>query len=198
MPKIVDHEQRRQELAHAVWRVIRREGVDSASVRKVAQEAGWSPGSLRHYFASHSELLSFAMQLVVDRITDRLARLEIADDARAAVEQVLFELLPLDGDRAAENEVWLAFTGRALIDPELRTRHHDVDDALRQACATALEQLADADRLDPGLDRALEADRLHALCDGLALQSAMRPNRPAPSRIVAVVVRHLDSLDRTK
>jgi AcrR family transcriptional regulator len=120
MPKIVDHEQRRRELGHAVWRVIRRDGVDHASVRTVAEEAGWSPGALRHYFATQSELLAFAMRLVVERIEARIAALDRATDPRQAVEQVLHELLPLDDERRAENEVWLAFTARALTDPELR------------------------------------------------------------------------------
>ena len=80
MPKVVDHEQRRRELAHAVWRVIRRQGVDQASVRTVALEAGWSPGALRHYFATQSELLAFAMRLVVERIEGRIAAIDQATD----------------------------------------------------------------------------------------------------------------------
>jgi len=192
---VVDHEQRREDLGHAVWRVIRRDGVDAASVRTVAAEAGWSPGSLRHYFASQSELLAFAVQLVVDRIEDRIAALEPPDDPREAVEQVLFELLPLDDDRRAENEVWLAFAGRALIDPGLRTRHEEIDDALREACTSAIGRLAGAGRIRSGLDEALEGERLHALVDGLALHTALRPEHLSPPRIVAVVVRHLDSLD---
>jgi AcrR family transcriptional regulator len=96
MPKVVDHEQRRRELAQAVWRVIRRHGVERASVRVVAEEAGWSPGALRHYFATQSELLAFAMGLVVERIEGRIAALDHASDPRAAVEQVLHQLLPLD------------------------------------------------------------------------------------------------------
>ena len=68
MPKLVDHEERRRELGDAVWRVIRSRGVDGASIRTVAHEAGWSPGALRHYFSTQSELLTFAMQMVVERI----------------------------------------------------------------------------------------------------------------------------------
>lgn len=195
MPKTVDHEQRREDLADAVWRVIRRDGVDGASVRRVAREAGWSPGSLRHYFASQSKLLDFAAQLVVDRIEARIAALDCLDDPREAVEQVLFELLPLDDERRAENEVWLAFAGRALIDPGLRTRHDEIDDALRRTCTSAIGRLAGAGRIRPRLDEALEAERLHALLDGLALHTAMRPEQMSPRRIAAVVLRHLDSLD---
>jgi AcrR family transcriptional regulator len=195
MPKVVDHEQRRRELGHAVWRVIRRDGVDHASVRTVAKEAGWSAGALRHYFASQSELLAFAMRLVVERIEGRLAALERAADPREAVEQVLHELLPLDDERRAENEVWLAFTARALIDPELRAQHSEVHDALHQACASALETLAAAGRLNVNAATALQAERLHALTDGLAVHTALRPDLMSPEQIIAVVRLHLDALD---
>jgi AcrR family transcriptional regulator len=195
MPKVVDHEQRRRELAHAVWRVIRRDGIDRASVRTVADEAGWSPGALRHYFATQSELLAFAMRLVVERIEARIAALDRPTEPREAVERVLHELLPLDAERRAENEVWLAFTTRALIDPELRAQHHEIHDALHRACASALETLAAARRAEPSPVTALEVERLHALTDGLAVHTALRPDLMSPELIVAVVRRHLDALD---
>ncbi|HEV7806069.1 MAG TPA: TetR family transcriptional regulator C-terminal domain-containing protein [Solirubrobacteraceae bacterium] len=195
MPKVVDHEQRRRELGEAVWRVIRRDGVDGASVRRVAQEGGCSAGSLRHYFATQTELLAFAMQLVVDRIERRLAALALPDDPRHAVELVLYELLPLDDDARAENEVWVAFAGRALTDPELRARHLQIDDALRGVCDSVLARLAAGGRVRAGIDMAVEAERLHAVLDGLALHTAMRPSMLPRDRIVAVLTRHLDTLD---
>lgn len=194
MPKVVDHEQRRRELAEAVWRVIRRTGVDGASVRTVAHEAGWSAGALRHYFRTQSALLDFAIELAADRIRDRLAALEFADDPRRAVEQLLSELLPLDDERQAENEVWLAFTARALIDAQLQVRQVEIDDELRAACVRAVGMLG----LPAGRERALEAERLHALLDGLALHGATRPDRLPPRRIVAVLRRHLDELEARK
>jgi AcrR family transcriptional regulator len=187
VPKIVDHELRRRELGQAVWRVIRRDGIEHASVRTIADEAGWSPGALRHYFATQSELLSFAMRLVVERIERRIAALDYAKDPRAAVEQLLHELLPLDGERRAENEVWLAFTARALTDPGLRAQHDEVHDALHRACAGVLETLG----ADAG---ALQVERLHALTDGLAMHTALRPELMPPEQIVAVVRLHLDAL----
>jgi AcrR family transcriptional regulator len=195
MPKVVDHEERRRELGHTVWRVIRRDGVERASVRVVADEAGWSPGALRHYFASQSELLAFAMRLVVERIEARIAALDRATDPRQAVEQVLYELLPLDDERRAENEVWLAFTARALIDTELRVQHDEVHNELHQACASALETLATAGLTYAGTATALEAERLHALTDGLAVHTALRPDLMPPEHIVAVMRLHLDALE---
>jgi AcrR family transcriptional regulator len=196
VPKLVDHEQRRRELGHAVWRVIRRDGVDHASVRTVAAEAGWSPGALRHYFATQSELLAFAMRLVVERIEGRLATLDGAADPRRAVEQRLHELLPLDHERRVENEVWLAFTARALIDPQLRAQHNEVHHALHQACRSALETLAARRPADANPATVLQTERLHALVDGLAVHTALRPDLMPPHTIAAVLRLHLDALDR--
>lgn len=193
MPKIVDRDQRRQELAQAVWRVIRREGVDHASVRAVAREAGLSTGSLRHYFASQSELLAFAMRLVMEQVENRVAAVPRPDDPAAAAKVVLAQLLPLDDVRNAENQVWVAFTARALVDDELRELRDEAFDRLREATGRWVE------RLLPGAEAEVhrfETDRLFALMDGLALHAAMRPEQASPDRLSAVLETHLDHVVR--
>src|ERR671917_185192 len=98
MPKQVDHARRREELAAALWRLVMREGIEAASVRGVAAEAGWSTGSLRHYLRTHEELLAFAMELVIERVGRRIAALGWGADAPG----LLHEVLPLDDERRAE------------------------------------------------------------------------------------------------
>jgi hypothetical protein len=135
------------------------------------------------------------MQLVGDRARARVAALEPAADPRRRAEQLLAELVPLDDERRAESEVWLAFTGHALVDPAQRAIHQRIHDQLNGACATAITILADASLTAEGLDVALEASRLHALLDGLALHAVMRPEQVTPSRITTVIARHLDTLE---
>jgi len=193
MAKVVDAERRRTDLAEAVWRVVRREGLAGASVRGVAREAGLSMGSLRHYFGTQSELLSFAMRMIIDRIERRVSALQLPQEPREAAEVVLTELLPLDSERAVENEVWLAFTARALVDPELRALRDESHDLLRQACRRwVLELLGDRQPTDLEID--IETERLFALLDGLAVHAAMRPTECSPKRQRAVLSRHLDEL----
>lgn len=197
MPKLVDPEQRRAAIAEAVWTVIRRDGLQRASVRNVAREAGLSMGSLRHYFSTQSELLCFAMQLVGDRARARVRTLRPAADPRQGAEQLLAELVPLDDERRAESEVWLAFTDRALVDPDQRAIHQRIHDQLYGACVTAVTLLADAGLTPADLDVPLEATRLQALVDGLALHAVMRPEKVPPSRISGVISHHLDTLTAT-
>ncbi len=75
---MVDIEARRTELAEALWRVIRRDGLERASVRNVAREAGLSMGALRHYFGTQDELLAFAMRLVIERARGRMEALDLS------------------------------------------------------------------------------------------------------------------------
>jgi AcrR family transcriptional regulator len=188
----VDPAERRLLLAEAVLRVMRRDGLEQASVRNVAREAGLSMGSLRHYFASQSELMVFAFRTVVERIEVRLAKLQPEPDPRRRAQRVLNELLPLDDERRAENEVWLAFTSRAMVDPALRALRDEGYDALRAGCQAMVADLSAAG-LAP-TDIPAEADRLHALLDGLAVHAAMRPDIHTAESLTTAIARHLDAL----
>ncbi|MBW0103982.1 TetR/AcrR family transcriptional regulator, partial [Pseudonocardia sp. KRD291] len=57
MPKIVDHDQRREEILDAAIRVIGTVGIDHATTRAIARESGYSTGVLSHYFEDKDELL---------------------------------------------------------------------------------------------------------------------------------------------
>jgi AcrR family transcriptional regulator len=197
MPRVVDLSTRRSEIAEAVWRVIGREGLQGASVRGVALEAGLSMGSLRHYFDSQSQLHSFAMRLVMDRISARVEALPPTPDARLWAEQVLEQLLPLDADRRVESEVWLAFTARALVDPALGALRDEGFDRLRQVCHLLLTRLSAADDGPHGLDLELEAVRLHALVDGLLVHGAVRAALVDAVAIRRVLHFHLDAIGRS-
>jgi AcrR family transcriptional regulator len=188
----VDPVERRHEVVEAVLRLIRRDGLEQASVRNVAREAGLSMGSLRHYFVSQSELMVFAFRTVIDRIEARLARLEPEPDPRRRAERVLAELLPLDDDRRAENEVWLAFTSRAMVEPSLRALRDEGYDALHAGCRAILTDLSAAG-LAP-TDVGAEAERLHAWLDGLAVHAAMRADIYPAEKLTAAITYHLDGL----
>ena len=73
MPKVVDHEKRREEIAEATWRVIERAGTEGANMREIAREAGQTTGVVTHYFRDKRELMAFAFGLMVDRSTSRMA-----------------------------------------------------------------------------------------------------------------------------
>jgi AcrR family transcriptional regulator len=187
VPKIVDHAERREQLAAALWRVVVREGIEAASLRRVAAEAGWSLGSLRHYFDSQGQLLHFAMDLVVQRVTQRLVALRPQADPLATAASLLHQFLPLDADRRAEMEVWLAFASRALVDPDLREVRDETHAAVRGVCRQAVELIGTS-------QPELEAERVHALVDGLAQHAIVAPDVTTPARQREILAAQLRSL----
>ncbi|RZQ61235.1 TetR/AcrR family transcriptional regulator [Amycolatopsis suaedae] len=196
MGKPVDPARRRADLAEAVLRIVHRDGVAKVSVRNVAKEAGLVQGSVRHYFASQHDLLAFSLQVAGERIRGRMGAIDPGPDLRAAVEQAVLNVLPLDEDRRAESEVWLAFTGAALSDPRLREVNDSSFDGLRELSAMLVTGLAEAGLVPSTVDVEFEADRLHALLDGLAVHGVTRPERMTAERMTAVITRHLDELCR--
>ena len=192
MPKIVDHEERRRELAAAVWRVIARDGVEGVSIRDVAAEADWSPGALRHYFKTKDELLQFAARLVYERVYQRLAVRRDAGTLTEAIRGVLTEVLPLDADRRTEAAIWLAFVGRGLVDENIALEQQVAFGALHDLCLRITHDLARRRRLAPGLDPDQAATQLHALIDGLTVHILI--GQLAPDRALAVLDLHLGSI----
>ena len=177
MPKIVDHEQRREELAAAVWRLASREGLDAVTIRGVSAEAGWSTGALHHYFADKEELLLFAFQTVADRVGRRVAKAR--DESSEPVELVRALLaigLPLDVERRDETRVWFAFLGLALTRPPLARAQALAYHAWRKLVADALRDAQELGDIDEAVDVEREAAALVALVDGLAVQASFDPS----------------------
>ena len=127
VPKIVDAEARRQDVVDAVLRIIAVDGLERASLREVADEAGLAVGSVRHYFAGSEELLAYSFSSVINRIVARLeATLPEVETAapgtaghRSAVLTLLCGILPLDETRAMEVCAWMAFKNAARVRPFL-------------------------------------------------------------------------------
>ncbi|ONI76766.1 hypothetical protein BWI15_05645 [Kribbella sp. ALI-6-A] len=182
MPKIVDHAQRREELARVVWDVISRDGIEGVTVRKVADEAGVSVGGLRHYFDSQRGLLLFAAKAMADKVAARItAHLDGDIPGRDRARLMLEELLPLDADRRVDVDVWLACMMRSRYDDALAElqasgfpgERHICRLAVAYACGQPAPERIGDPLGDPRLDR--QSARLHTFVDGLTLHAAMYP-----------------------
>ena len=117
MPKIVDHDARRDEIAHVTCRVVASHGFEQATVVKIAREAGYTTGMVAHYFDSKQEIILAALRLILRRIEERLVR---PTAASASLIDLLAEALPLDAQRTTECAFWAAFWGQVPADKRLK------------------------------------------------------------------------------
>ena len=68
MPKRVDHEERRRQIADALLRTAATRGLHATGMREVAAEAGVSLRLVQYYFGTKEELLLFAMQQLAELV----------------------------------------------------------------------------------------------------------------------------------
>ncbi|MCP3740290.1 TetR/AcrR family transcriptional regulator [Rossellomorea sp. BNER] len=192
MPKIVDHEKRKKLIAEATWRVILERGMEGATVRNIAKEAGLSLGALRHYFSTHDDLLVYAMELVKENAINRIVQISKQDlPPKERVLKILLEIVPTNEITMTEAEVWFAFIAHA--------RHKkNVIDANQDGVYLGVERLVHSlenlELLRDGLDIVVETERLYAIVDGLALHAILEPERLDKEKITRVLTLHLQSI----
>lgn len=178
--------------------MVVRDGVEQASLRNVALEAGLAIGSVRHYFDSHDDMIIFAaealIQSVDQRVMDHVRSLADRTDLRRPAERVLSEILPLDDRRRDEAVLWLAFATAARTKSSLLPHAERIYDGLRALCRRALTVMAEHGTVAGDLDLTLEAERLSSLLNGLTVDGVLHPDRMTPELTVSLLRRHLDSL----
>ncbi|WGY02860.1 TetR family transcriptional regulator [Nocardioides sp. QY071] len=105
-------EVRRQQFIDAAIEVIARDGVDGATTRKIAQEAGAPLATLHYCFQTKENLLWAVFEYLADTIRTELEeRVPQGQSTASIAEQVLTETLRAAIDRPSANraqlEIWL-------------------------------------------------------------------------------------------
>ncbi len=118
MPKIVDHEKRRDEIALVACRVVAEGGFDQATIVRIAREAGYTTGMVAHYFDTKHDIIIAALRLMLRRIDERLLR--NSESERPDLLALLTEMLPVDEERYIECAFWIAFWGQVTADKRLK------------------------------------------------------------------------------
>ncbi|MFD1068011.1 TetR/AcrR family transcriptional regulator [Oceanobacillus locisalsi] len=198
MPKQVDHQKRKIQIAETTWKVIVEEGIEQATVRRIAQSSGLSVGAVRYYFASQSELLHFSMELVADRVMQRAkARTYSKDqDPLHFVTEGVSEVLPIDEERKIEMEVWLAFSAKVLVDKTLQELSNKVYNDMHEGLKNVIRAIQLLEIAKEGLDLELEVNRLHAIVDGMAMHHLLNPEQFTQEQMMETLKYHLYSLLR--
>ena len=118
MPKIVDHDQRREEIAMVACQVVAERGFEHATVARIARASGYTTGMVAHYYDSKQDIILAALRLILKRIEQRLTRKRNGGEANLL--QVLGEALPLDAQRFTDCAFWMAFWGQVPADQKLK------------------------------------------------------------------------------
>jgi len=146
MPKIVDHDKRRAELALAAVEVFAQRGFEETAMRDIAEAAGVAKGLLYRYFGSKDDLLSYITRDLVSAF-DRSIREAISqaihpeERLRLFVGEFVQFIAAFPSLLRVYTEIWMYnLKGRY---PEMKKLF---DDALAQYRGTIAEIVADGQR----------------------------------------------------
>ncbi|MFC4145360.1 TetR/AcrR family transcriptional regulator [Micromonospora mangrovi] len=194
MPKRVDHDQRRRQIGDALLRIASSRGLQSASMREVAAEAGVSLRLVQYYFHTKEELLLAALgylgEQLAARVEERIRALGPVTP-RSVVHGTLTAVLPTDDESRRLTRAYTGYYTLVLSEPDLADRHGATyPDKIERLLGGQLRQAQENGEVDPGLDPELIAAGLLALTNGLG-SSVLGGQRDGQAAL-EILTYHLD------
>lgn len=186
-----NHEDRRGDVAEAVWQVLASDGFNGLTIRAIARQLQATTGVVTHYFRSKREIIGYALDLLETRSRTRPRR--PAADGLPALRSAVLDMLPLDAESTTANRVWVSSWDHALADPQFQRDHarryaHGVErlDGLIRAAQERSEVRAG--------DARSMATELHCFALGLIVQAVLDPDRYPADRQVGLLDGQLERL----
>lgn len=197
MPRIVDHEQRRREIADAAWAVISRAGIDAASLQRIASELGSTTGSVTHYFSNKEELISFAferttaiafedIESATTRVGPGLPRVRIA----------LERWTPLLASSGSTGSAVLSYWGLATSEPMYAQLHQKSYVIWEAMLERFMLEAIDLGQIAHNVDVQSEIRILMTFADGLLVGGVLEPKRVTRARSRRLLEAMLTRLQR--
>jgi AcrR family transcriptional regulator len=200
VPKRVDHEERRRQIADALLRTAAARGLHATGMREVAAEAGVSLRLVQYYFGTKEELLLSGMQHLAaqfgERAMTRIRRIKQPGgqaSPRDVIAAILAEALPVDDERRTFAVLNAAYFALSLTDPALAVaplvrNSNAVIDVITAQLRAAQAAGDTPARLDPDA----EALGLLAMAHGLA--TSVLGGQSSAEQAQSVIDYHLDRL----
>jgi len=188
MAKVVDHEQRREQIALIVEQLLFENGLDELTLRSVARRAGFSTTIVCHYFQNKREMLAF---------TQRLARIRTIERVREAYEQgkempeCLELALPADEETWRNWHTWFAFWGMAAAEPDIRSEWADNSSSANELFRDLVESAARKGQFDKKIDAKEAALNIQIIINGIATLAVQDADAWPRSRQCKLLKEHL-------
>ncbi|GLY02574.1 MULTISPECIES: TetR family transcriptional regulator C-terminal domain-containing protein [Actinoplanes] len=187
MPKIVDHDQRRNEIVEAFLAVVARDGLPAATSRAIAAELGMGAGALWHYFDGFDAVAAGAFHRITDRTNDRIAAATASRRGLAALDAALREILPLEKETRDEAHVVVGFWGRMAANDTMPVINDVVEDQWRGMLRDRLAEAVEDGDIDPAVPYDEVIDVLLSIALAQQVHAVMGSPLSEPARQLAMI-----------
>jgi AcrR family transcriptional regulator len=175
MPKIVDHQQRRQQIASTAVKLIATQGLENTSIRNIARESGYSKGIIEHYFDNKDELISYTLNWMDQSYIHRIASAMENLNGLEALERRIKETLPLNPATREEWSVRLRFWSLATVQKKHQKIQSERFKLARQGFLKDLKQAKNLRELDSEFRPITAVNRILFTISGASISSLHSP-----------------------
>ncbi|WP_026425235.1 TetR/AcrR family transcriptional regulator [Actinokineospora inagensis] len=124
MPKVIDHDERRAHIVEVTWGLIMRGGLEAATMREIAEAAGFANGALKRYFPSKDVLVEATFERALGMVnTQRQHNQQDGQSGLEALRVMCRTTMPLDSKRVTAGRVLMAFWEMSLSNKRLHDRY---------------------------------------------------------------------------
>lgn len=192
MPKIVDHQQRREQVTSVAAKVIAQDGLAAVSIKGIADAAGSSTAIVSHYFESKQDLLRQTYRTVLNQ--SMIEQAELLEDSAASVLALADRLLPLRPEMVGAWRISIEFFSGALTDPEIRAEWERNLVTCIRSFRILFDRMAAAGTLPAHVDTGAAAQDIVSLIRGIGTEYAVNGQRWPADRQRAAVSRLLKAI----
>jgi AcrR family transcriptional regulator len=178
--------ERREQVLRAMAACVVEEGIQGASLRKVAKRANATTGMITHYYRSKDELINEAQRAVGRQLTELIER----RGARVGLDrlQALFQLRFTNQDEEVPPwSFFIEYWSGANRSEELRRNHVEATQRNHARIVEDIRHEIEQGHADPDTDVELAADTLQAIYFGLGLLSTLDPEHLPSERALAII-----------
>ncbi|GAB3040873.1 TetR/AcrR family transcriptional regulator [Sediminivirga luteola] len=182
MPKIVDHGERRNEIADAVLTLIANGGTKAVTTRNVAKQSGWSAGTVNHYFESREALMLGALRRAAQLQGRELKRILHRGDATPMerLHRMTESILPLDERRVAMTKIFLEYYAQSNAQADTQEEVAQYLRNWRNAATRLIQQCKEEGSIASSREASTLAVELVAMTDGLSMHALLDPDVLVP------------------
>ena len=176
LPKIVNHEERREFIARVSADIIADQGLEQATIREIAQRTGFSKGVIEHYFDDKDHIIDMALNWVNERYMIRERKLTEGKEGLAALHARLTGALPLTKESVQEWKIRLRFWSIAAVQNDLHSLQSQRLTLTRQRYELDLGQAQQREELHADIDITHAANMLIHFVSGVSCNAVIAPN----------------------
>ena len=185
MPRIVDHDGRRRELVETTWRVVASRGLGGATMRQIAEEAGYANGALKPYFPTKTDLVDATYAHVFQRTEARIDEAVVGLRGLAALRCMCLEILPVHAELLEEARLAITFWDQAARNEAEAAAAAATLGAWRRRLARCLDQARDDGELAARVDPGVAVEVLLGWLFGAQITGVVDPERHGPEGLSA-------------